>query len=172
LFLRGKVLRLLTVWRLVDRQLRHLGRSELCCRLQCQSGARRNAIKGCGTASLIDECLDIFDLALHCVWLYIGAFAATAPVIENDGELLRQLARQWIVAKHLSVRQSTTDDDDRGTRTGLFKSDLSTVFGCYSLCHILPALLRRAAFGRRRPSLSSGLHVSAVFHLTGREDDS
>jgi hypothetical protein len=61
--------------RLVERQLRNLVLSEARCRSERQDGPRREAVQVRRAADLVDQRVDVIDLALDGVRLRISAVA-------------------------------------------------------------------------------------------------
>jgi len=58
---------------------------------QGQDRPRRHAKEPCFSTRCLDQRSDVLDFTRHCIWRSIGRFTATAAIIIDDGEAVRQV---------------------------------------------------------------------------------
>src|SRR6266699_2550970 len=106
--------------------------------IQAQYPARRYTKDHGFAASVLDQCLQVFNLPFPGEGLGVAAVATATPVVIVDREVL---AKQFDQLCHTrdkgTIRHRTVDQDDGWTGPNLVESNCSAVFRSYCLHGIL-----------------------------------
>ena len=102
------------------------------------SSARRKTKDHRFAASVLDQCLQVFNLAFLGEGLGVAAFTTATPVVVVDREVFAEQFSQLCHSRVKgTIRNRTIDQDDGWAGPNLVESNFSAVFRSYCLHGIL-----------------------------------